>query len=59
MRFIIITINVLSIYAVQNNHIEDFIGELERIIEVLQVQLFIEPAIQAFPLKNNLHFKIY
>lgn len=25
------------IYVVQNNNIEDFIGELERIIEVLQV----------------------
>lgn len=59
MRLIKIIVYVLSKYAVQNNNLEDYIGELEKIIEVLPVQVFTVPSIQPFPLKNILNLRMY
>lgn len=40
MRSIIITIYVISLYSLKINNREDYIGELDNIIEVIQVGLY-------------------
>lgn len=57
VRLIIIIIYLFSIYEMKNNNLEACIDELERIMEVIQIRLFIVLAIQPCPLKNNFNKK--
>lgn len=45
MRSIIIIIYVISIPALKNNNLDNYIGELEKIVEIIQVGLFTVTAV--------------
>lgn len=49
---IIIIAYVISTYALKNNNVEDYIGELEKVLEVTKVGLFTIASTHPYPLKK-------